>query len=83
MQFQADILQCEVHLPSCLETTALGAGYFAGLGCGFWKDRKDILACHQVKKVYKPKMSREECDEIYEGWLCAVTAARAFKPRKG
>ncbi|MBR1846434.1 MAG: glycerol kinase GlpK [Bacilli bacterium] len=83
MQFQADILQCEVHLPSCLETTALGAGYFAGLGCGFWKDCKDILACHQVKKVYKPKMSREERDEIYEGWLCAVTAARAFKPRKG
>ena len=82
MQFQSDILQCEVHLPSCLETTALGAGYFAGLACGFWKDKKDILSCHEVKKVYTPKMSREECDELYEGWLCAVNAARAFKPKR-
>ena len=83
MQFQADILQCEVHLPACLETTALGAGYFAGLGCGFWKDKKSILACHKIQKVYKPKMSKAQCAELYDGWLCAVAAARFFKPRKG
>ena len=82
MQFQADILQCEVHLPTCLETTALGAGYFAGLGCGFWKDKTDILSCHGIAKVYGPKMSPEHCEELYDGWLSAVAAARCFKPRK-
>ena len=82
MQFQADILQCEVHLPACLETTALGAGYFAGLGCGFWKNKQEICSCHDIKQVYRPKMSKEEADELYDGWLAAVQAARSFKPKK-
>ena len=83
MQFQADILQCKVTLPSCLETTALGAGYFAGLGCGFWKNKKEILANHEIKHTYRPKMGKKAVDELYDGWLCAVNAARAFKPKKG
>ena len=82
MQFQADILQCEIHLPSCLETTALGAGYFAGLACGFWKNKDEILACHSIAKVYEPLMSHEEMAKRYEGWQCAVAATRAFKPKK-
>lgn len=82
MQFQADILQCEVHLPACLETTALGAGYFAGLGCGFWKNKQEICSCHDIKQVYRPKMSKEDVDELYDGWLAAVQAARSFKPKK-
>ena len=82
MQFQSDILQCEVHLPRCLETTALGAGYFAGLGCGFWKSKEEVLSCHEIAKVYSPNMSPERCAELYDGWLCAVAAARAFKPKK-
>ncbi|MCR5491155.1 MAG: glycerol kinase GlpK [Bacilli bacterium] len=80
MQFQSDILQCEVHLPACLETTALGAAYFAGLGCGFWKSKSDISANHTVSKCYKPEMAQEEVDELYEGWLEAVKATKAFKP---
>ncbi len=79
MQFQADILQCEVTLPECLETTALGAGYFAGLGIGFWKDKSEILKCHSIEKVYSPTMSPEEVADRYEGWLSAVAAARSFK----
>lgn len=82
MQFQADILQCEVHLPKCLETTALGAAYFAGLGCGFWKCKSDIYANHLVQKSYKPSMDQEEVDELYEGWLEAVKATQAFKPHR-
>ncbi|MBQ9456985.1 MAG: glycerol kinase GlpK [Bacilli bacterium] len=82
MQFQADILGCEVHLPACLETTALGAGYFAGLHCGFWKDKKEILSCHSIAKVYKPEMPRQMADDLYEGWLDAVKAACAFKPKQ-
>ncbi len=81
MQFQADILECEVHLPKCLETTALGAGYLAGLYCGFWKDLDEIRATHSIDKIYKPKMKHSEVEEIYEGWLEAIKATRAFKPK--
>lgn len=82
MQFQSDILQCEVHLPKCIETTALGAGYLAGLGVGFWKDKEDIVSCHAISKTYVPKMEKEEAEKLYRGWLCAVAAARMFKPEK-
>lgn len=78
MQFQADILGCEVILPSCLETTALGAGYFAGLGSGFWKDLDEIHSNHCVKKSFSPKMKQEEIDRLYDGWLAAVKATMAF-----
>ena len=42
MQFQSSILDCEVIRPSCIETTALGAAYLAGLAVGYWKNREDI-----------------------------------------
>ncbi|MCQ2742762.1 MAG: glycerol kinase GlpK [Bacilli bacterium] len=82
MQFQSDILGCEVHLPQFLETTALGAGYFAGLGCGFWKDKSEILANHKIAKKYYPTMPKEQVDELYDGWLAAVNATRAFKVKR-
>jgi glycerol kinase len=80
MQFQSDILQCEVHIPACVETTALGAGYFAGLGVGFWKNKDEIQQCHNVDKVFTPTMSKEEVDKLYKGWLEAVKATRVYKP---
>ncbi|MDY6093656.1 MAG: FGGY-family carbohydrate kinase, partial [Candidatus Enteromonas sp.] len=82
MQFQADILQCQVHLPVCLETTALGAAYFAGLACGFYDSKRDIESNHGIRKRFQPRMSKEEAEERYDGWLCAIAAARAFKPKK-
>lgn len=81
MQFQADILQCEVRIPTCVETTALGAGYLAGLGCGFWKNLDEIEANHSYAKTFKPTMSREEAVRLYAGWQEAVKATRAFKPK--
>lgn len=81
MQFQSDILQCEVHLPVCLETTALGAAYFAGLACGFYDSKRDIESNHAISKKFKPRMSKEEAADRYDGWLCAVQATRAFKPK--
>ena len=82
MQFQADILQCKVQLPSCLETTALGAGFFAGLSCGFWKNKKEIQDCHGIAVTYRPKMTKKEASDLYDGWIDAVNAARSFRPRK-
>lgn len=81
MQFQADILQCEVRIPTCVETTALGAGYLAGLGCGFWKNLDEIESNHSYSKTFKPTMSREEAERLYAGWQEAVKATRAFKPK--
>jgi glycerol kinase len=81
MQFQADILQCEVCLPRCLETTALGAGYLAGLGCGFWKNRREIELNEACTKRFSPSMPSAEAKRLYAGWKLAVKATRAFKPR--
>ncbi len=82
MQFQSDILQAEVHVPSCVETTALGAGYLAGLGIGFWKDKKDIERNRELSKRYVPSMKKEEADKLYRGWLQAVKATQVFKPEE-
>jgi glycerol kinase len=79
MQFQADILQCEVRLPKCIETTALGAGYFAGLGVGFWKNKHEIEINHASAKMYYPKMSASEAKKLYAGWQKAVAATRVYK----
>ena len=81
MQFQSDILQCEVSLPKCIQTTALGAGYLAGLACGFFNGYEDILKSHKEAKRYSPKMAKEEAESLYEGWVEAVKATRAYKPK--
>ncbi len=82
MQFQSDILQCEVHLPRFIETTALGAGYLAGLGVDFWHSKADIERNHSIEKKYYPMMPQREVNELYDGWKEAVKATRAFKPKK-
>ncbi len=79
MQFQSDILQIDIKKPVCLETTALGAAYFAGLKSGFWKDVNDVKCTHSYKASYSPKMSPKEALKKVEGWKIAVQAATAFK----
>ncbi len=79
MQFQTDILQCEVVLPKILETTALGAAYLAGLAVGFYKDLDEIKTFHSLSKVYQPKLCKDDCDKVYMGWKKAVEATRVFK----
>ena len=81
MQFQSDILQTDVVLPESLETTALGAAYFAGLYVGFWKDKEEIKNRRKLTKVFTPKMDPIEANKLYEGWLLAIQAARVFKPK--
>ena len=82
MQFHSDILQCEVHLPRFIETTALGAGYLAGLGVDFWHSKADIERNHSIERKYYPMMPQREVNELYDGWKEAVKATRAFKPKK-
>jgi len=79
MQFQADILDAVLKLPQCLETTALGVAYLAGLCTGYWKDCEEIKQIHSYKAIYKPKMGKSEVARRYEGWKKAVAATRMFK----
>ena len=79
MQYQSDILKTKILLPFCLETTALGAAYLAGLCSGFWKDIEEIKNIHRYQKEYNPQMSSERIKEIDRKWKYAIKATRVFK----
>ncbi|WP_018267275.1 glycerol kinase GlpK [Methylosinus sp. LW4] len=73
MQFQADILGAPVVRPRCIETTALGAAYTAGLAVGFWKDKREIATHWRAEKRWSPMMSTEERERRIAKWAKAVT----------
>ena len=75
MQFQADILGCDVLKPLCLETTALGAAYLAGLAVGYWQDKEAIRRNWQLKTTYKPLMEKYVVNTKLKGWKKAVRCA--------
>ena len=79
MQFQSDILKTKIMLPTCLETTALGVAYLAGLASGYYKDLDEIKSIHSYQAIYNPKMKDKEVEEKYAGWKKAVEATIAFK----
>ncbi|WMJ85490.1 glycerol kinase GlpK [Anaerocolumna sp. MB42-C2] len=72
LQFQADILDVVVHRPSCIETTALGAAYLAGLATGYWKDKGEIKENWALSKTFTPDMIKEQRDQLIHGWKRAV-----------
>lgn len=75
MGFQADILNTEVVRPNCIETTALGAAYLAGLATGYWKDREEIQENWQSGRRFLPVMEEEKRRELLQGWKKAVECA--------
>lgn len=79
MQFQADILKGEVLRPSCIETTALGAAYLAGLAVGYWKDKDEIRQNWQLSKEFKPSMEEEKRKKRLRGWDKAVNCAMMWQ----
>ncbi len=78
MQFQADILDTPVVRPRCIETTALGAAYLAGLTAGFWKDKEEIRGNWQIDQRFRPKMDAGKRGELTKGWHRAVKCALAW-----
>lgn len=78
MQFQADIIGQTVHRPSCIETTALGAAYLAGLAVGYWKDKAEICANWQPDRQFEPRMEAEKRKTLLKGWKRAVRCALAW-----
>ena len=79
MQFQSDILHTVIKLPKCLETTALGAAYMAGLESGYYANLESIKKIHEYQAIYNPKMAKKEINRLYKGWKTAIKATRMFK----
>ncbi len=75
MQFQADILNTSVVRPYCIETTAMGAAYMAGLAVGYWRSKEEILANHVIAAEFKPQMGQAKRESLLQGWHNAVKAA--------
>lgn len=72
MQTQADIIDAPVNRPCCVETTAMGAAYLAGLAVGYWASKEDVIKNWAIDQTFKPQISAEERKEKVEGWNKAV-----------
>ena len=75
-QFLADITGVEVSRPECIESTALGAAYMAGLTVGFWSDRSEIRS--NIDRTFIPRISSEERLRMIKGWNHAVRCAKTW-----
>ena len=73
MQVQADLLGLPVIRPTCVESTALGAAYLAGLAVGYWKDWKNLYASRQT--IFQPSIEPDERQSRLSGWHLAVKRA--------
>ena len=79
MQIQADVLGVPVVRPKVLETTALGAGYLAGLAVGYWKDAADVAANWRVDRVFEPAEAAATRARAWTaGWHKAVERAKSW-----
>jgi len=78
MQFQADIINTPVRRPECVETTAMGASYLAGLAVGFWKSKEDVLKNWMIDRVFTPAMDEARREEELKGWNKAVASTRGW-----
>jgi glycerol kinase len=76
MQFQADMLNIDVIRPKILETTALGAGYLAGLAVGFWQDIEHINQLWQKDIIFHPTSEKNSTEKLYKFWKKAVSRAK-------
>ena len=78
LQFQADILDSCVYRPKCIETTALGAAYLAGLSCGYWASKEEIKENWKLGATFAPCMLEENRKQKIKGWKKAVRCAIAW-----
>ncbi len=78
MQFQSDILGKEVIRPACIETTALGAAYLAGIAVGFFAGEDEIRANRQAEHSFVPAMDEEARAVAIKGWKRAVRCALSY-----
>ena len=75
MQFQADMLNAPVNRPACVESTAMGAAYLAGLAVGYWENKEEVVKNQQLDRVFTPDMEEDERTAKRKGWNKAVKYA--------
>ena len=78
MQTQSDISQAPVHRPQCVETTAMGAAYLAGLAVGYWKDKEDVKKNWAIDRIFQPQIAKEKRQKMLSGWKKAVRYAHGW-----
>ena len=72
MQFQADLLGIPVVRPACVETTALGAAYLAGLSSGVYQSTEELSALWKAERRFMPTLSKDRADALMQRWEQAV-----------
>lgn len=75
MEFQADIIGVPIVRPQCVETTALGAAYLAGLAVGYWDSREEIRRNAAIDRQFQPNMPEEQRTPLRQDWKRAVERA--------
>ena len=75
MQTQANIINAPVNRPQCVETTAMGAAYLAGLAVGYWESKEDVIKNWAIDKTFEPKIDEEQRSKMIKGWNKAVKYA--------
>ena len=75
MQTQADIINAPVLRPQCVETTAMGAAYLAGLAVGYWKNKEEVIQNWAIDQTFHPVIAEEEREKRIKGWNKAVKYA--------
>ena len=83
MQFQSDLLNVDVLRPECVETTALGAAYLAGIAVGYWKDQEDIRKNWALSRTFHAGMAQEQRERLLAGWKRAVKCALVWAETSG
>ena len=78
MQSQADISNAPVLRPKCVETTAMGAAYLAGLAVGYWENQQQICQNWSVDRTFIPEISEADRKKRIAGWEKAVACARGW-----
>ncbi|MBR3643913.1 MAG: glycerol kinase, partial [Parasporobacterium sp.] len=74
--FQADIVKTRIERPKNVENTALGAAYIAGLTCGYWKNKDELMGQKEAFKIFEPEMPEKTREENLKGWKRAVATAK-------
>ena len=72
MQTQANVSDAPVNRPKCVETTAMGAAYLAGLAVGYWKDKEEVVKNWAIDRTFTPNIESEKRDKMLRGWKRAV-----------
>ena len=72
MQFQSDVIDAKVQRPECVETTAMGASYLAGLAVGFWTSKEDVIKNWALDREFEPEMAEDVRAKELAGWHKAV-----------